>query len=610
MKVNKIKFLSGPNLYSFKPTLWIELDIEELEDKPSNELPGFTERLLKAIPSLQTHTCSRGYPGGFVERLQEGTWMGHILEHMALEIQHLAGIPVKRGKTITGEQPGIYYVTFDYKEPESGRYAFEAALDIAEGLLSGRTVDAAPYIEKTSGLYYANKLGPSTEAIYEAALARKIPAERIGPDSTLRLGTGSKQKSVQATISSQTSYLAVELSCDKEMTKLLLEQAGLPVPEGLVIDNRDALLEAAEELGYPLVLKPLNGRQGQAVLTNLQTSGQLEKAYAFARKEFSEYDMYIVERFFPGRDYRFTVVGGKLAAASLRQPPYVTGDGRSTIGELIALENRTPLRGKGHEKPMTEIPPEQAECYLGKMGLALADIPAAGLRIQVIGNANLSTGGSSEDVTAKVHPSYAELAVRAAGAIGLDIAGVDIISDNIAEPYRTGHGCILEVNAAPGIRMHQHPSQGEPRDVGGAIVDYLFADRSQAAVPLAAVTGTNGKTTTVRLLAHLLQQQDRRVGMTCSDGIWIGGTCVEQGDCSGPKSARKVLARQDVDAAVLETARGGIMREGLAFRWCNVGVVTNVSEDHLGQDGLNTLEDLPRLNGRCPRPFCPAVHAS
>lgn len=605
MKVNKIKFLSGPNLYSFKPTLWIELDIEELEDKPSNELPGFTDRLLEAIPSLQTHTCSRGYPGGFVERLREGTWMGHILEHMALEIQHLAGIPVKRGKTITAEKPGIYYVTFDYREPESGRYAFESALEIAGAILAGRPADAAPYIEKTSELYYANKLGPSTEAIYEAALVRKIPAERIGTDSTLRLGTGSRQKSVQATVSSQTSYLAVERSCDKEMTKLLLEQAGMPVPEGRVIDNPEAMQKAAEELGYPLVLKPLKGRQGQAVLTNLQNAGQLETAYNFARKEFPDYDTYILERFFPGRDYRFTVVGGKLAAVSLRQPPYVTGDGVSSIRDLIARENSNPLRGKGHEKPMTEIPLEQAECYLGKTGFALDDIPAAGLQVQVIGNANLSTGGSSEDVTARVHPSYAELAVRAAEAIGLDIAGVDIISDNIAGPYRAGHGCILEVNAAPGIRMHQHPSLGEPRDVGGAIVDYLFADRREAAIPLAAVTGTNGKTTTVRLLAHLLQNPDRRVGMTCSDGIWIGGTCVEQGDCSGPRSARKVLARQDVDAAVLETARGGIMREGLAFRWCDVGIVTNVAEDHLGQDGLETLEDLRKVKRTVPETVLP-----
>lgn len=605
MKVNKMKFLSGPNLYSFKPTLWIELDIEELEDQPSNELPGFTDRLLETIPSLQTHTCSRGYPGGFVERLREGTWMGHILEHISLEIQHLAGIPVKRGKTITSEQPGIYYVTFDYREPESGRCAFEAALEIVQEILAGRAVDAEPYIKKTSELYYANKLGPSTEAIYEAALARKIPAERIGQDSTLRLGTGSKQKSVQATISSQTSYLAVERSCDKEMTKLLLEQAGLPVPEGRVIENTEAMLEAAAELGYPLVLKPLNGRQGQAVLTNLQSAEQLEKAFAFARKEFPDYDAYILERFFPGADYRFTVVGGTLAAVSLRQPPYVTGDGVSTLRELIELENRNPLRGKGHEKAMTEIPMEQSECYLGKTGWTLTDIPEDGLRIQVIGNANLSTGGSSEDVTGLVHPSYVELAVRAAGAIGLDIAGVDIISDNIAEPYRAGHGCILEVNAAPGIRMHQYPSQGEPRDVGGAIIDYLFADRSQAAIPLAAVTGTNGKTTTVRLLAHLLQNPDRRVGMTCSDGIWIGGTCVEEGDCSGPRSARKVLARQDVDAAVLETARGGIMREGLAFRWCDVGIVTNVTEDHLGQDGLDTLEDLRKVKRTVPETVLP-----
>ncbi len=606
MKVNKIKYLSGPNLYSLKPTMWVELDIEELEYKPSNELPGFTEKLLSVIPSLQTHTCSRGYAGGFVERLHEGTWMGHIIEHVTLELQYLAGIQVKRGKTITGSQPGIYYVTFDYREKESGLYAFESAIEIISRILSGDTnCSAESYIARIAELYYENKLGPSTEAIYNAALERRIPVEQVGKDSTLRLGTGCLQKSVQATVTSQTSYLAVEDSCDKEKTKLLLEKAGLSVPKGTVITCREQLHEAAEEIGFPLVIKPLNGRQGQAVLTNLKSVSELQQAYDFAVSEFPEYTDFIIERYCKGNDYRFTVVGGRLAAVSLRQPPYVIGNGTSTLQELIERENANPLRGSGHEKPMSEIPVEQAVCYLGKLSLRLEDIPAPGERIRLMGSANLSTGGSAEDVTDCVHPSYAKLAVEAAQAIGLDVAGVDIISEDVSKPLSDSGACILEVNAAPGIRMHHYPSKGTSRDVGGDIVDYLFKSREEAAIPLVAVTGTNGKTTTVRLTAHLLQTQGKKVGMTCSDGVWIGDRCIDEGDCSGPASARKVLASKEVEAAVLESARGGIMREGLAFRWCDVGIVTNVTEDHLGQDGLETLEDLRKLKRTIPEVVLP-----
>lgn len=606
MKVNKIKYLSGPNLYSLKPTMWVELDIEELEYKPSNEIPGFTEQLLSVIPSLQTHTCSRGYAGGFVERLHEGTWMGHIIEHVTLELQYLAGIQVKRGKTITGQQPGIYYVTFDYREKESGLYAFNSAIEIVNRILDGQTgFSADDYVARTAELFYANKLGPSTEAIYNAALERRIPVEQIGKDSTLRLGTGCLQKSVQATITSQTSYLAVEDSCDKEKTKLLLEKAGLSVPKGTVIHSRDQLCQAAQDVGFPLVLKPLNGRQGQAVLTNLKSMPQLEQAFDFAISEFPEYTDFIIERYCKGNDYRFTVVGGSLAAASLRQPPYVIGDGISTLQELIERENANPLRGSGHEKPMSEIPIEQAACYLSKSSIRLEDIPVEGERVQLMGSANLSTGGSAEDVTEMVHPSYAKLAVEAAQAIGLDVAGVDIISEDVSKPLSEGGACILEVNAAPGIRMHHYPSKGTSRDVGGAIVDYLFKSREEAAVPLVAVTGTNGKTTTVRLTAHLLRTQGKKVGMTCSDGVWIDDRCIDEGDCSGPASARKVLASKEVEAAVLETARGGIMREGVAFRWCDVGIVTNVTEDHLGQDGIETLEDLRKVKRTIPEVVLP-----
>ncbi|OWR32800.1 cyanophycin synthetase [Saccharibacillus sp. O23] len=606
MKVNKIKYWTGPNLYSYKPTIWVELDIGELEYKPSHLIPGFVDKLLEVLPTLRTHTCSRGYEGGFVERLREGTWMGHILEHMAIEIQDLAGIAVRRGKTITGSMPGIYYVTFGFAEKESGRYAFESALEIAEAILAGRTdISAAPYVKTTSELYFRNKLGPSTESIYKAALARKIPVERVGPNSTLRLGTGIKQKSVQATITGQTSYLAVENSCDKEVTKQLLEEAGLPVPRGTVVACREELKEAAEELGFPLVIKPLNGRQGQAVLTGLQTFSDLAAAYDFAVTEFPQYTDFIVERYYAGSDYRFAVVGGSFVAASLRRPPSVVGDGVSSIRTLIERENLNPLRGAEHQKPMSGIPLEQAEAFLTKSSISLEDIPAAGTELLVMGSANLSTGASAEDVTDRVHPSYARAAVEAAGAIGLDVAGVDIITEDPSVPFDPSRAAVLEVNAAPGIRMHHFPSTGETRDVGGSIVDYLFASREEAAIPLIAVTGTNGKTTTARLVAHLLSRTGQKVGLTCSDGVWVGDERIDTGDCSGPGSARKVLARRDVEAAVLETARGGIMREGLAFEWCDIGIVTNVSEDHLGQDGIDTLEDLRKLKRVVPEVVLP-----
>ncbi|MFG6494613.1 cyanophycin synthetase [Fictibacillus sp. UD] len=593
MKINRVNYLTGPNLYSFKPTIWIELDIEEFEEKPSNLLPGFTDKLLQVIPTLHTHTCSRGYAGGFVERLYEGTWIGHILEHIALEIQHLADISVKRGKTITSERTGIYFVTYDYVEPKSGYYAFEAAIEIVTAILEGKEVSAESYIKYTSDLYHMHKLGPSTEAIYEAARKRKIPVERIGTNSYLRLGTGKKQKSVQATISSQTSYLAVENSCDKDMTKTLVKGAGLPVPSGDVVSNEYELLQSAEKIGYPLVIKPLNGRQGQNIVTNIQNDTDLIAAF---RCVYSEGTSYILERYYAGNDYRLFVVNNELVAASLRLPPFVIGDGYKTIGELIDEENLNPVRGEGHEKAMSKIPlDERTVVHLEKSGYSLQSVLKKGESVEVLGNANLSTGGSAIDVTDEVHPDYRKMAIEAAAAVGLDIAGIDILSTDVTVPFVEGEAAILEVNAAPGIRMHLYPSQGKSRDAGGAIVDYLFSSREEAAIPVVAVTGTNGKTTTTRLVSHLLQKENVTVGFTCSDGVWVGDQQLDAGDCSGPRSARKVLSHPSVDVAVLETARGGMLREGLAFRYCNVGIVTNVSEDHLGLNGVETLDALKRL---------------
>lgn len=599
MQIKRVRYLKGPNYFSYKPTMWIELDLEELEFQPSNLIPDFTEMLLKTIPSLQSHTCSLGYEGGFVERLKEGTWMGHILEHMALELQYLAGIKVKRGKTISSNKKGIYYVTYDYKEPKSGLYSFESAFEIVNRILNGeREIESRPYIDKIESLFYENKLGPSTEAIFKAAFEKNIPVERIGSQSMLRLGTGSRQKYVQATITSQTTYLAVENSCDKQMTKTMLDAIGVPVPKGEVVTSTEEIFQSAERLGFPLVIKPLNGRQGQGVITNIKSRDELFNGINCLDKQHGEF---ILERYYEGNDFRLTVVDGKLVAASLRMPPFVIGNGKDTIHALIEKENKNPLRGEGHEKPMTKIPLNNiVSCYLEKLNLHLDSILEQGQVIQVVGNANLSTGGQAIDVTEEVHPSIKAMAETAAKAIGLDVAGVDLICEDISEPLDRKKVAIVEVNAAPGIRMHHHPSKGTPRDVGKAIIDYLFEDRKDAAIPIISITGTNGKTTTTRMVSHFLEKEGRTVGMTNSDGVYAGSQVIDEGDCSGPISARKILSNPQIDIAVLETARGGILREGLAFRNCDVGIVTNVSEDHLGLDGIETFDQLVKLKRLIP----------
>lgn len=599
MKVNRVRFLKGPNYFNYRPTLWAELDLEELEFQPSNTLPGFAQTLLSILPGLSKHTCSRGYEGAFAERLHEGTWMGHIIEHVAIELQNLAGINVKHGKTITSKKQGIYFVTFEYLEPVSGRLSFDFALEICERIIRGEEViSIGNYIQRISDAFYENKLGPSTEAIYEAARRAKIPVERIGKDSLLRLGTGNRQKFVQATITSQTSYLAVENACDKQATKDLLQASGLPVPNGTVVASVKDFTEAAAKIGYPLVVKPLNGRQGQGVITNIKDGRELLDVVSCMIQEGTDY---IVERYYDGNDFRLLVVDGQLAAASLRVPPFVIGNGEDSIAELIQEENRNPLRGDGHEKPMTKIPANSvAACFLEKQGYSLDFIPEVGQVVQVVGNANLSTGGQAIDVTDEVHPSIADIAVQAAKAVGLDVAGIDLISQDISAPFHPGTMAIIEVNAAPGIRMHHFPGKGKKRDVGKAIVDYLFKDRSEAAIPVIAVTGTNGKTTTVRMVKHFLEGKYSTVGMTNTDGVYIGNKTIDEGDCSGPISARKVLANPIVEAAVLETARGGILREGLAFHHCDVGIVTNVAEDHLGLDGIETFDQLVKLKRLIP----------
>lgn len=594
MKINRVRFLKGPNYFAYKPTICVELDLKELENRPTDAIPGFNEKLLNLLPNLGNHTCSRGYEGGFRERLTRGTWMGHVLEHMAIELQNMAGIDVARGKTIMLKETGVYHVTYDYKEPKSGLQAFHASKEIVEMILKKeKRINIKAYVEQIENLYYKHKLGPSTAAIYDAAHANNIPVERIGEESLVRLGTGSRQKYVQATITSQTSNLAVENSCDKSMTKAILTGCGLPVPEGEIAHSIEDIFDSADRLGFPLVIKPFNGRQGQGVITHIKNKDELFNVVHCLE---SHVEKYIVERHLEGHDYRLMIVDGKLVAASLRLPPFVIGNAKESIRILIEKENRNPLRGEGHEKPMSKIPlTHTVTCYLEKRNRNLATIPKQGELIQVVGNANLSTGGKAIDVTDQVHPTIEKMAVAAARAIGLDVAGIDFICQDITKPFDHTKMAIIEVNAAPGIRMHHYPSEGTKRDVGNAIVEYLFPSREDAAIPIIAVTGTNGKTTTTRLIHYFLSDAQTKVGMTNSDGVFIGEEILEQGDCSGPISARTILAHPEVDIAVLETARGGILREGLAFRRCDVGIITNVSEDHLGCDGIDTLEDLIKL---------------
>ncbi|MBM4764302.1 cyanophycin synthetase [Bacillus sp. B15-48] len=599
MKINRVRYLKGPNYFNYKPTLWIELDIEAYEFQPTNKISGFPETLIDLLPGLKKHTCSTGYEGGFVERLKEGTWIGHVLEHMAIELQIMAGIDVKHGKTITSDQKGIYFVTYEYKEPKSGFYAFEASMQIVSKIFSGDVqIPISDYVKKVSSLYFENKLGPSTEAIFNAAIKKKIPVERVGEHSLLRLGTGTKQKYVQATISSQTSVIAVENSCDKQVTKDILKSCGLPVPRGVAVKSIKEIFDAAEKIGFPLVIKPLHGRQGQGVITNIKDKTELFNVVNCMEQHVNEY---IIEKYYEGHDYRLLVVGGELVAASLRLPPFVIGNGYDSIRRLIEIENENPLRGDGHEKPMTKIPTNfTVTCFLEKFNLTLDSIPHKGQVVEVVGNANLSTGGQAIDVTDEVHPSVREIAVAAAKAVGLDIAGIDMISHDITKPFDPYHSTIIEVNAAPGIRMHHYPSKGKSRDVGNAIVEYLFKDRCESSIPIISITGTNGKTTTTRMIKHFLEVDNRTIGMTNSDGVYIGNRCIDEGDCSGPISARKVLSNPQVDAAVLETARGGVLREGLAFRYCDVGIVTNVAEDHLGLDGIETFDQLVKLKRLIP----------
>ena len=610
MKIIEIKVLRGPNYWSVRrPRLiQIKLDLEEMEQRPTHTIPGFRERLQNLLPSLYEHRCSEGVPGGFFSRVEEGTWMGHVIEHIALEIQTLAGMDCGFGRTrSTGEKEGVYHVVFDYMEEDAGVYAAKAAVRIAEALINNEEYDLDTDIQQMREIREDTRLGPSTGCIVDEAAKRGIPYIRLNKQSLVQLGYGVHQKRIRATIASTTSNIAVDIACDKEETKNLLEAAEVPVPKGVVIRTEAGLNDAIEKLGYPLVIKPIDGNHGKGNTTNIINQEQALKAFE-AAKEYGR--NVIVEKFITGFDFRALVINYKFICAALRTPASVTGDGINTIRHLIDETNKDPRRGYGHEKVLTQITIDQfTQKMLDDKGYTLDTVPEKGELVLLKPTANLSTGGTSTDVTDEVHPANIFMFERIARIIGLDICGIDIMAKDLRSPINEIGGAILEVNAAPGFRMHIDPSEGLPRNAAEPVVDMLFPKGSIGRIPIIAVTGTNGKTTTTRLAAHIAKSAGKKVGYTTSDGVYIQNQMMMKGDCTGPVSSAFVLKDPTVDFAVLECARGGILKSGLAFQNCDVAIVTNVAADHIGLGGINNVEQMAQVKAVVPETVFPHGYA-
>lgn len=585
--------LMGPNLYAHRPCIKWKIDIGEYEERPTDRIPGFVETIKSMIPSLVEHRCSEGVRGGFFSRLESGTWLGHVTEHIALEIQGLAGIDVGFGRARSGGGPGVYNVVYECEERETGIMAGEIAMELIETLIAG---EPFPFAEKIAALrrtYERNALGPSTRAIVDAAVKRNIPFIRLDDLNLVQLGYGANAKKIQATIASTTHYLGVDIAGDKDKTKAILGFHGVPVPQGDVTKHLDRAIHIANEIGWPVVVKPLDASQGRGIVTDIRNEDELRIAFEDAKRYRNSV---VIERHLQGRDFRLLVINHKFIAAAERVPAHVIGDGRQTIRELVSIANEDPRRGDGHEKVLTKIAIDSAtERLLALRGMSLDTIPANGQLVVLKTTANLSTGGTSIDVTDRVHPANIELAERIACLVDLDIAGIDVVASSIETPILENGGGIVEVNAAPGFRMHLAPTIGKPRPVGEAVVDMLFPPGTESRIPIITITGTNGKTTTARLCAHIAKMSGKKVGLTTSDGIYIGNTLVQKGDTTGPTSAQVVLRDPLVNFAVLETARGGILRAGVAYDWSNAAVVTNIAEDHLGLKDIHTLDDLARV---------------
>ena len=595
MKILGIQVLKGPNIWSVrrKKLIQMRLDLEDTEQLPTNKINGFRERIEKLMPSLYTHRCSPGHEGGFFERVEEGTWMGHVIEHIALELQSLAGMETGFGRTRETKTSGIYNVVFNYIEEKVGVYAAEASVKIAEALINGAEYDIDTDIMTMKKMRERERFGPSTASIVDEAVARNIPFIRLNSSSLVQLGYGKNQVRFRATMTDKTSSIAVDIAGNKDETKRILQEQAIPVAKGSTISSLKDLDEALNKIGFPLVFKPLNGNHGKGATINIKTREEAVEAFAYAQK-YSQ--RVIVERFITGHDFRVLVIDNKMVAAAQRVPANIVGDGKNTIQGLIDIENSDPRRGYGHENVLTEITVDRDTLdLLEKKGYTLETIPPVKEIVYLKSTANLSTGGTSIDVTDLVHPQNVFMCERIARVIGLDICGIDIMAKNLTQLLTENGGVVLEVNAAPGFRMHLAPSEGLPRNVAAPVIDMLYPPGKSARIPIIAVTGTNGKTTTTRLIAHIVKNNGYRVGFTTSDGVYIQNSMLLKGDTTGPLSAEFVLRDPTVEFAVLETARGGILRSGLGFGYCDIAVITNIQEDHLGISDIHTLEDLSRV---------------
>jgi cyanophycin synthetase len=610
MRIREINAMRGPNYWSVRrhKLIVMVLDLEEMEELPSDKVPGFNTRLKEMFPSMFSHRCSVGEPGGFFQRVDEGTWMGHIIEHIALEIQTLAGMDTGFGRTRDYGEKGVYNVVFSYLEENVGRFAAEAAVRICEALISGEPYNMEDDIQKMRELREAERLGPSTGSIVEEAASRGIPWIRLNKYSLCQLGYGANQKRIQATVTSETSSIGVEIACDKEDTKFLLEQAEVEVPRGDIISRESSLKEACDYVGFPLVIKPIDGNHGRGITVDIQNYEDAVVAF-HAAKEVSR--RVIVEKFVTGEDYRLLVINHVLVAAAKRTPAHVIGDGKSTVTELVDKVNEDPRRGYGHENVLTMITiNDLTKTIIKDAGYTVDSVIPEGERLILKDTANLSTGGTAEDVTDIVHPANVSMAERISKIIDLDICGIDIMTSDISQPLSDTGGAVLEVNAGPGFRMHLAPTTGLPRNVAAPVVDKLFPNHGETGrIPIVAITGTNGKTTTSRLMAHIAKMKGYRVGYTTSDGVYIQNRLLMKGDCTGPASAEFVLKDPTVNFAVLECARGGLLRAGLGFHNCDVAIVTNVAADHLGLKGIHTIEQLAKVKGVVPETVLPGGYA-
>lgn len=615
MKILKTQTLRGPNYWSIRRNklILIKLDLEELTERTSDRIPGFYDGMIQVLPSLIEHYCSRGHRGGFLERVQEGTLMGHIVEHIALELQELAGMPVGFGRTRETATQGVFNVVYEYVEEQAGRYAGRAAVRLCNSIVKTGTYSKAELeqdIADLKDLHANTALGPSTETIVKEADARKIPWMLLSARAMLQLGYGANQQRIQATLTGRSGILGVELACDKEGTKNILSDAGIPVPKGTVIYYLDELEEAIKFVGgYPIVIKPLDGNHGRGITININSPKEAELAYDLA-SEASKARAVIIERYYKGSDHRVLVIDGKVVAVAERIPAHVVGDGNSPIEELIAMTNRDSRRGDGHNNILTKITIDQTSlAVLEKQGYSLKTVLPQGEIAYLRATANLSTGGIAIDRTDDIHPENVWIAERVAKIIGLDIAGIDVVTPDITKPLKEVDGVIVEVNAAPGFRMHASPSVGLPRNVGAAVLDMLYPKDSPSRIPIIAITGTNGKTTTTRITAHIYRQTGKVVGYTSTDGVYIGDYLAEKGDNTGPYSAGMILKDPTVEVAVLESARGGILRSGLAFDSCDIGVVLNVAADHLGLGDINTIEQMAKVKSVVAETVKPSGYA-